>query len=283
VPDIRKHMLNDKAEYPRHYIDLEKYHYADAASMPRTLAAAADRFTQDSLNKYGILPWYIEEMMQRLTKAFKEKNKGEILFVAADLGHYIADAHMPLHTTLNHDGQLTGQNGVHGLWEAQLPEMFGKDYSLHTPDAHYIANIDEAVWKIVDSSYRLSAKLLAIEKRLREDKDDQMMYAKGKDGQRALNKYGQPVFSYEYAHIFHELLNGMVEQQMRAAIAATSSFWYTAWVNAGKPDLSGLDPKYLSDRNAVFYKEDLKYWNLGKVSGFKAATEYDEMKDVPKH
>jgi hypothetical protein len=50
-----------------------------------------------------------QDMMEKLTQAFKEKRKSEILFIAADLGHYIADAHMPLHTSDNHDGQLTDQ------------------------------------------------------------------------------------------------------------------------------------------------------------------------------
>lgn len=274
VPDIRKHTLNDNAEVPRHFVDLEKYHYTSPANMPHTMADAIDRYSKDSLSKYGILPWYIQEMMQKLTKAFREKNKAEILFLAADLGHYIGDAHMPLHTTLNHDGEYTGQRGIHALWEGQLPEQFGKDYSLHTPEAHYIANIDDATWKIIDSSYKLSKKLLTIDQRMRENKDEKMMFAKGRDAQIALTRYGSPIFSYEYAHIFHELLNGMVEQQMRAAIKATADFWYTAWVNAGRPDLSNLDAKYVTDRNEVFYKEDMKYWNLGKVSGFKPATEY---------
>lgn len=48
-------------------------------------------------------------MMVKLTKAFKDKNRAEILFLAADLGHYIGDAHMPLHTSANHDGQLSDQ------------------------------------------------------------------------------------------------------------------------------------------------------------------------------
>jgi hypothetical protein len=34
-----------------------------------------------------------------MTQAFKEKKSN--LFIAADLGHYIADAHMPLHTSDN--------------------------------------------------------------------------------------------------------------------------------------------------------------------------------------
>ena len=34
----------------------------------------------------------------------------------------------------------------------------------------------------------------------------------------------------------------MVEHQMRLAILTTANFWYTAWVNEGKPDLSDLNP-----------------------------------------
>jgi hypothetical protein len=69
----------------------------------------------------------------KLTQAFKEKRKSEILFIAADLGHYIADAHMPLHTSDNHDGQLTDQKGIHSLWESRLPELFVKITNLPWP------------------------------------------------------------------------------------------------------------------------------------------------------
>ena len=128
VPDIRKHTLADKAEGCRHYIDLERYHFTSAANMPHTMKEATERYGKDTLDKYGILPWYIQDMMAKLTDAFKNKRKTEILLLAADLGHYIGDANMPLHTTINHDGLQTGQSGIHAFWEAQLPELFGKNY-----------------------------------------------------------------------------------------------------------------------------------------------------------
>ena len=78
------------------------------------------------------MPWYIQDIMTKLTKAFKDKRKTEILFLAADLGHYIGDAHMPLHTSANHNGQLTNQKGIHALFESAIPEMFGKNYNYHT-------------------------------------------------------------------------------------------------------------------------------------------------------
>ena len=73
-------------------------------SLPATLTDVKKKYDEKFLQQNGILPWYIEEIMDQLTKAFKEKRKTEILFLAADLGHYIGDAHMPLHTSANHDG-----------------------------------------------------------------------------------------------------------------------------------------------------------------------------------
>jgi len=274
IPDIRKHTLNDKAEGPRHYIDLERFGYTSPANMPRTMGDAIAKYGKDTLNKYGILPWYIQDMMVKLTDAFKNKRKTEILFLAADLGHYIGDAHMPLHTSLNHDGQLTGQEGIHAFWESQLPEMFGRNYRLYTGDVHYIGDIEKATWDMIDSSHNLVDTLLHIEYRMRKDNPEDKQYTIGPDGKPVKNKYGQPVHAYEYAHVYHELLNGMVEKQMRLAIEHTADFWYTAWVNSGKPDLSNLDPDYITDRNKPFYKEDEKAFKTGKIRGCKADKEF---------
>src|ERR1017187_7884777 len=101
IPDLRKYTLNDKAENPRHYIDMENFGSPD--TLPKTLSEAKKHYDEKFLQQNGILPWYIEEMTDKLTKAFKEKRKTEILFIAADLGHYLGDAHMPLHTAVNHE------------------------------------------------------------------------------------------------------------------------------------------------------------------------------------
>ena len=273
APDIRKYTMNDRTEFPRHFIDMENYSYTTPAAMPRTLEEARNKFGRDSVERSGTLPWTIQEVMTKLTAAMKKKNREEILFLAANLGHYMGDAHMPLHTSVNHDGQLTDQKGIHALWESQLPEQFGKNYSYYA-EAHYIENVEQETWNILDTSHKLVAELLYNDKKLRMGKPVEMLYKIGANGQPATNSYGAKIHSYEYAHVFHEMLAGMVESQMRSAIAETASFWYTAWVNAGKPDLSDLDPKYITDRNQKFYQEDMKYWKKGKVTGYKVITEY---------
>jgi len=278
VPDLRKYTLNDKAEFCRHYINLEQYNYRSRETMPKTTVDAVKKFGKDSTDRYGILPWYMQDMVAKLTTAFKNKRKTEILFLAADLGHYVGDAFMPLHTTVNHDGQQTGQSGIHSFWESQLPELFGKNYNFFTGEARYITNIEEAVWNVMDSTYQLAAPLLSIENKMKKDNPDEKQYVMDGNGQPLKNKFGQKVHVYEYAHVYHELLNGMVEKQMRGALKLTASLWYTAWVNAGKPDLSDLDAEQTTERNKTFYKQDMKAWQKGKVKGCKSDKEYITVK-----
>jgi hypothetical protein len=274
VPDIRKYTIGDKAEFPRHYINLEAYGYTIPMAMPQTMQQATAKYPNDSLQRHGILPWYIQVMMTRLTTAFRNGNSAEILVIAADLSHYIADAHMPLHTTINHNGQLTGQKGIHAFWESQLPEMFGDSYNYHIDDAHYLPDVTQATWAIIAHTYSLADTMLLADRELKKTVSVGDMYAIDTAGNLMSTRYGDPVHSKAYATKYNGMLHGMVERQMRLAIQATADFWYTAWVNAGKPDLMNLDPKDVTERNKAYFNEDRKEWEKGKISGFETYKEF---------
>jgi hypothetical protein len=274
IPDVRKYTINDKAEFARHYIDMESFQASPADSLPLTMKAANTKYDAKFLDKNGILPWYMIEVMQKLTKAFQDKKKAEILFLSADLGHYLGDANMPLHTSLNHDGQLTDQKGIHAFFESQLPEQFGSRYNFYTGDAVYIKDVQSEVWRIINDSHKLADSLLLVERTLKSSFDTSKIYMKDAAGNTIKNKYNQPVHSYEYAKAFHDALNGMVERQLRGAVANTSNFWYTAWVNAGSPDLNALDEPELTERNHKNYRKDYKRWKNGGLFGFKIDAEF---------
>ncbi len=271
IPDLRRGILNDKAESPRHYIDIEDFKIPIEA-FPKTAKEAYARYDSAFLNKTGYLPWYIQNLTEKLTQAFTKRSKSEILFISAELGHYVADAHMPLHTASNHDGQLTNQKGVHALWESRLPEMFGEQYNFKTEPAKYITDIAAETWRIIAQSHSLVDTLLTIEKNVRKKFTKDNMYKKDSTG-KTIMFYNSPVFSDEYAIQFHTSLNGMVERQMRLSIYDVASYWYTAWVNGGSPDILSLDDKHLTLENRKNFKRESKAWNKGKLLNLSSEKE----------
>ena len=232
-PDKRRYADPDEAV--RHYIDID--HFVEQGedpfeAMPTKWSEAVDKFTEDSLKTYGILPWQVTWVTSQLTKAFEEKDVEKILRLSSDLGHYVADANVPLHTTENYDGQLTGQDGIHAFWESRLVELYLDDYDLLTPKAHYIENTSKEIWGIVEYSYSQTFLVLSAEISAGTDIPDDQKFVYAERGSME-----QKIQSLEYSNAYNQHLDGMVEDQMKRSIVAVASFWYTAWVNAGQPEL----------------------------------------------
>lgn len=275
VPDLRKYILNDTWEKSRHFIDLENF--GTYETLPATLAEAKKKYGDDFLQQNGILPWYIQVMMDKLTKAFKEKKKAEILFLAGDLGHYVGDAHMPLHTSTNYDGQLTNQTGIHAFFESQLPEMFLETYHFNIGDAVYIQDVPTEIGRILKATHLLVDTLLMVERELKLQFPADKVYLLDASGTIVKTKFNTSVHSSEYALQYHEKLKGMVERQLRLAMTATANLWYTAWVNAGKPDLSDLDPVDQTKRNKANLKRELHLFKQRKLQNIKSEMEFKQL------
>ena len=228
-PDKRRYVIPEEGK--RHYINIENYERK--GELPPAWQQACDNFDASFRDKYGILPWYIVQMKRRLTYAFKKQDLRQILRLSADIGHYIADAHVPLHTTENHDGQLTGQRGIHGLWESRLPELFAERYSFFfEKKATYIADVQTAIWEVVRHSHAQAKMVLMLEKEL-----DACFPAMGKYCYERRGTTLRRMYSRAYAERYHQLLAGMVANQMRLSIHMVASIWLTCWVDAGCPPL----------------------------------------------
>jgi hypothetical protein len=257
-PDKRRYAIVE--EGPRHYIDID--HYA-SSPLPRSWTRAVEKFSEDSLKQHGIVPWWIQVMLGRLTKAFREKNVTAILKLSAETGHYLGDAHVPLHTSSNHNGQLTGQQGIHGFWESRIPEIFAEtEWDLFAGRAIYIKNPLEFTWKRVEESARASDSVLMIEKQLNAIFNADKKYAYETRNGVVIKQY-----SSDYASAYNKKLNGMVERRLRQSVFAVASFWYTAWVNAGQPDLKELSRKALTEDDQEELEQIERKWKNEKVKG----------------
>lgn len=261
-PDKRRYAVKGEAE--RHFIDID--HYVKEGEdpfkiMPRKWDDAVAKFSEDTLLAYGIVPWHLEVMMYRLTKAFKNKDLDRILKLSAELGHYTADAHVPLHTTENYNGQMTGQKGIHGFWESRIPELSAEEYDYLIGTAVYLDNPLDEAWRIVEESHRAVDSVLSFEKQLTKEFGEDKKYSVEQRGQVMMK-----VYSEEFALEYERRLNGMQERRMRASIYMVGCFWYTAWVNAGQPDLEALGDNISEDYKKELEQEDKKF-SIGKIFG----------------
>ncbi|WP_353184833.1 zinc dependent phospholipase C family protein [Parapedobacter lycopersici] len=233
--DADKRRYVDTLEAARHFIDVDQYGDRPFDSIPVHWTAAVNRFTEQRLFASGILPWQISRTYYRLVRAYSEKNHLRILRYSADIGHYIADAHVPLHTTSNYNGQQTNQVGIHAFWESRLPELFTEEYDFLVGRAHYVASPAAETLRIVEESFLLVDSVLAIEARLHQQFQSDWKY-----GYVTRNGVLMRTYSEAYSRHYHDALSGMVEDRMRDAIIRTGSFWYSAWIDAGQPDIHDL-------------------------------------------
>lgn len=221
-------------------------------------------FAKDRLSQLGILPYHLQVMQRQLTDAFIAKNKKLILKFAAELGHYLADAHIPLHTISNYDGQMTNQNGIHAFWESRLPELFADNqYDFFVGKAAYIEKPRSYFWEVIYKSNTLAASTLQIEKEVAQKFEVDKKYCP-----ETVNGIEVQKPCFDFARAYHDRLGGMVEEQMRRAILSVGSAWYTAWVDAGQPDLSNLKDTPLSINEEKEQREaEKKIKNGGKILG----------------
>jgi hypothetical protein len=248
--DLRR--SDDSTEDTKHFINLESFGDSAAWKMPPEWQEAVQKYSKDSLLKHGYVPYYIRVMKDRLTNAFRNKQKDSVLFYAADLAHYIADVHVPLHTTRNYDGQLTNQKGMHSLWESMIPEIALDQFDLssrHT--AKYLRDTDHAIWQAVRKAHVLTAEVFSSEKEISKSFSESSKY-------RVQIRRGKAVRSYstEFANALYRRIGLTINQQLISSANLVADFWYTSWIDAGRPDLKMLSSKPLSGTEKKTIKKE---------------------------
>ena len=250
----------DSLEAPHHFFDADHYGKQPFKNMPQRWIDAAAKYSSDTLNKYGTVPWAIQSNYYWLVKAFKAHDTTAILIASANLGHYISDAYTPLHLTKNYDGQLTNQTGIHSLWESRLPELFANRYNYYVGKAKYVQSPLNEAFRICISSYKAADTVLRAERILNRSFPAAQKYTMEKRGDRKVK-----VYSVAYSRAYHKLLKGMVQRRMRASILSVGSFWFSAWVDAGQPDLDKLIKTPLKKEQRRKINEEEAFYRAGKV------------------
>jgi len=258
-PDKRRYA--DTAEAARHYLDVEVYEN-NIDSIPMKWEAAVLKYGLVKLNNNGILPWQIQRSYYKLVSALKERDSIRILINSAYLGHYLGDAHVPLHTTQNHNGQLTNQVGIHGFWESRLPELYASKYNYLVGKAVYINDPLKEAWKIIRHTHLLVDSVLLLEADLNLSFPADRKYSYSERNHQVMKQYSEA-----YSSAYHERMNNMVEKQMQLAILAIGSYWFSAWVDAGQPQLENFPKKRSASADKRAEADQNIKFNKGKIIG----------------
>lgn len=249
VLNRREFLIFRSKNYPYGSIyDVEKL---EADSLNNFLNTSVEKaWLIDPFTEHGVLPYEFPRQVRRLVKAFEDGNLKGILRLSADIGHYVGDAHVPLHTTENYNGQLTGQKGIHGFWESRIPELFAENYDFLIGKAQPVPWPRDLIWEAVLESHSSLDSVLGMEKALSTRFPEDKKY-----GYESRNNVVRRVYSREYSKAYSDMLDGMIERRMRRAIERLGIVWYTAWVKAGKPDLSPLYDAEIEEENEKYEKK----------------------------
>jgi hypothetical protein len=137
------------------------------------------------------------------------------MLLAADLGHYVGDMHMPLHITRNYNGQYTGQTGVHSRFESNMINTYNSQIIYSGDSLIYVDNVSAFVFDLLYNNYNYVDSVL---------KADSL--AKAFAGNTTSATY--------YAKMW-ELSKGFTTKLFKDASHKLTCLIYSAWINAGSP------------------------------------------------
>jgi hypothetical protein len=211
-------MQQDPYERKRHYLYLDKYGMFPYLGLPHGFKQATEKFGSRRINRDGLLPWHVGEFSLRLTNALKAQKWDEAKLAAAALGHYVADTRNPLHTTSNYDGQVTLQAGLAERFGSALIDRFQGFIMFRPAPAMKVDDPTEYAFEATLESNSWVNQIILADRR-------------AVDG---LRDYNDDYYDRFYAAIGH-----IAARELNNAARDTGSYWYTAWLNAGRPQLPG--------------------------------------------
>ena len=151
-----------------------------------------------------------------LQAAFEREDYNRAVLLAADLGHYVGDAHMPLHITKNYNGQLSGQNGVHSRYESSMIDKYSSQISYTADSISYIDDVSDYVFNMIYNNYKYVDSVLSADK--------------------AAKTFAGNTNSDQYYQKLWELTGNFTTNLFQHASKALAELIITAWINAGKPN-----------------------------------------------
>jgi len=203
-----------------HYIDIDYYQEFFSGTLPHDMDSLISLYDLSIVKNNGIIPWIIAEWTDSLCTLMATGHWEDVYQIAAELGHYVADSHQPLHLTQNYDGQFSGNDGIHSRYETQMINQHLLQLPLPQDRGIYWPDIIESVFSYIEEIYPYVDNILMA--------DD-------------LASTQDPTFNTTYYDYLWQELDHITTISINKAIVDLASLWRTAWENAGSPSPLGIE------------------------------------------
>jgi len=164
-------------------------------------------------------------MYSKLVRAFADAKadrpyaRDNIKFLSAVLAHYVGDAHVPFHAVLNHDGQVTNQQGLHSRFESQMFDRYRLRLRIRPAPITVTKSPRDFIFDTLAVSASLAEPMLAADRDAIGSGD---------------------VYDAAYYDRFFARAQPVLERRLSEAIAATAALITRAWEEGGKPSLADV-------------------------------------------
>lgn len=216
VTDKQEADAKDTAERRTDFIRFDHYGAFPFSALPRDYTAAVAKFGRRPLEQYGLLPWQVGLYSKKLTDAFQDHNWSEAKLQAATLAHYVAAAHDPFNTTINFDGKLSLQPGVNERFGSGLVDRYSLFFFVKPNEAAFIHDPTDHAFEMALSAHSWLENILLADRRAHA---------------------GLPGYTDDYYDHFYAQAGAVLIRQFSDAATDLGSYWMTAWINAGRPQL----------------------------------------------
>jgi hypothetical protein len=216
VTDPLEAIEKTPSERHHHFLYLDKYGRFPFDSLPRNYKAAVAKYTKAKLEANGLLPWQVGVYSEKLTEAMKAGRWEEARLDAAIIANYVAEAHDPFNTTENFDGRLTAQPGINERFGKTLIDKYSSFFPMRPNDAVYINDPTDRAFEACLSSHSWLEIILLADRNARR---------------------GENSYNDDYFDRFYNQAAAILIRQLSDAATDVGSYWLTAWVNAGRPQL----------------------------------------------
>jgi len=216
--DADKRKKEDRTEGVKHFIDMDAYKdFVEMHKITENKDAAFDLYGKKFILKNGTLPWVTDSTYHALVQQFKSKEWTNAVLTAADLGHYVGDGHMPLHLTLNYDGKLTDQTGIHSRYESKMINKYVDEITVKRSRTRKVNDVSRYVFDYIYSNYQYKDSLLNAD------------------------KFAFEKANHEYSDVYYVTLwnrtQGFTKRLIADSSKSLAELIRMAWIEAGSPRL----------------------------------------------